>query len=207
MRTAASPLLGWKVGVRANAFRGLTFFEAAGKADELGLASIEGFSTQKLSPDIPKNLDYNLAPGEVRAVTDRLRALNLRMPAYFTATIGPDENASRKLFEFAKALGIETVVSGPAPESLTAIDQLANEFGINVALSRDARAYRNPKSVLAAVEGRSKRIGAYADLDAWIAEGIKPLDGLGGQVIAGENQPLSDVSPIADKLGRGRIVR
>jgi type 1 glutamine amidotransferase/HEAT repeat protein/sugar phosphate isomerase/epimerase len=171
--TAASRLLDWKVGVPANAFPGLTFSEAAGKADALGVAFIEGFSTQNLSPEIPKKLDYHLAPGEVKAVQDRLRALNLGMPVYFTATIGPDESSSRKLFEFAKALNVETIVSDPAPESLAAIDKLANEFGVNVALYNGS-----PKSLLSALEGRSKRIGVCADIGAWVREGIQPLDGL-----------------------------
>jgi len=171
--TAASRILEWKVGVPATAFPGLTFSEAAGKADALGVAFIEGFSTQDLSPEIPKKLDYHLAPGEVKAVQDRLRALNLGMPVYFTAAIGPDEKSSRQLFEFAKALNVETIVSDPAPESLAAIDKLANEFGVNVAL-----AHGNPRSLPITVEGRSKRIGVCADLGNWMREGIKPLDGL-----------------------------
>ena len=171
--TAASRLLDWKVGVPATAFRGLTFSEAAGKADALGVAFIEGIGSQDLSPEIPKKLDYHLAPGEVKAVQDRLRALNLGMPVYFTATIGPDEKSSRQLFEFAKALNVETIVSAPEPESLAAIDKLANEFGINVALYN-----RSPKSLLSAVEGRSKRIGACADIGNWMREGIQPLEGL-----------------------------
>ncbi|HYW45045.1 MAG TPA: ThuA domain-containing protein [Bryobacteraceae bacterium] len=180
--TAALPILGWKVGVPADGFRRLTFSEAAGKADALGVAYIEGFSTQDLSPEIPKKLDYHLAPGEIRAVQDRLRALNLGMPVYFTATIGPDESSSRELFVFAKALNVETIVSDPAPESLAVVDALANEFGINVALYNRSRketpAYWDPKSLLNAVEGRSKRFGACADIGNWMREGIKPLDGL-----------------------------
>jgi len=171
--TAASRILEWKVAVPASAFRGLTFSEAAGKADALGVAFIEGFSTQDLSPEIPKKLDYHLAPGEVKAVQDRLRALNLGMPVYVTATIGPDEKSSRQLFEFAKALNVETIVSDPAPESLAAIDKLANEFGVSVALHNGS-----PKSLLSAVEGRSKRIGVCADIGNWVRDGTNPLDGL-----------------------------
>src|SRR6266481_7361623 len=55
LRGAAAGLLGWRVGVPAAAFRQLTFSEAAGKADALGLAFIEGSSTQKVSPEISKN--------------------------------------------------------------------------------------------------------------------------------------------------------
>src|SRR5713101_8172850 len=173
-RSAASPILGWKVGVPARAFRQLTFSEAAAKADALGLAAIEGFSAQKFSAEIPKNLDYKLTSNEREAVRDRLRALNLRMPAYFTPSIGPDENSSRAVFEFAKSLGVETIVASPDPASLPLIDKLASEFGVNVALSNIA----DPKGLLQAVEGRSKRIGANVDLATWMQGGIKPIEGL-----------------------------
>src|SRR5438874_11437870 len=70
MRSAASSILGWKVGVRSDQFPQVTFAEAVAKADSLGVAFIEGFSTQKVNAEIPKNLDYHLAPGEVNAVKD-----------------------------------------------------------------------------------------------------------------------------------------
>ncbi len=182
MRTAAAPILGWRVGIATSSFRSLTFSEAAGKADALGVANIQSSSAQKLSAEIPKSLDYTLAPGELAAVRDRLRALNLRMPVYSVPTIGPDENAARKLFEFAKSLGVETIVSSPPPDSLPAVDKLANEFGVSVALRNRTRqetpAYWDPKSMLGALEGRSARIGVCADTGYWLQEGVKPLDGL-----------------------------
>jgi HEAT repeat protein/type 1 glutamine amidotransferase/sugar phosphate isomerase/epimerase len=176
LRTAAAPILGWKVGLAPGAFRQLTFVEAAGKADALGVSIVPGLSTQKLSPDIPKNVDPKLAAGEVTAVKDSLRSLNLRMPAYFTAAIGPDENAARRLFEFARSLGVETVVSSPERSLLPVIDRLANEFGINVALGNPA--YSDPGTAMAALEGRSKRLGLCADIGSWLEKGIQPIDGL-----------------------------
>src|SRR5438105_9224562 len=77
IRTSVTGLLGWSVG--AAALRQFTFFEAAVKTDALGLAYIEGFSSQKVSPAIPKNLDYHLSPDELAAVRNKLRALNLKM--------------------------------------------------------------------------------------------------------------------------------
>jgi type 1 glutamine amidotransferase len=164
LRTAAFPVLGWRVGVTGDSFPQLTFSEAAGKADELGVNSMAGSSTQKVSLEIPKSLDYRLAPGEVTAVKDRLRALNLRMPAYFTATIGPDEQAARKVFEFAKNIGVETIVSSPPLDSLADIEKLANEYSINVALAN-----RDRGQVLKALEGRGARLGVSADVASWTA--------------------------------------
>jgi hypothetical protein len=63
LRTAVGSLLGWQVGVPLGSFRRDTFFEATRKADALDLAAVEGDSTQKVSVQIPKNLDYRLAPG------------------------------------------------------------------------------------------------------------------------------------------------
>jgi sugar phosphate isomerase/epimerase len=180
---AADPIwFTWQVNIPANAFQPLTFTEAAAKADALGLAYIEGFDNQKVSPEIPKNLDYNLFPGERAAITNRLRELNVRMPAYHVDSIGPDDPARRKLFEFAKSLGVETIISAPEPALLPDLDKLANEFGINVAVESRSRketpAYWEPKSVAAAMGGCSKRIGISADIGNWMQEGIKPLEGL-----------------------------
>ena len=82
-RSAAAPVLGWKVGIPAIEFRQLTFSEAAAKVDALGLANIAGSNLQKFSLEIPKNLDYKLAPGELDAVRDRLRSLNMQDAGLF----------------------------------------------------------------------------------------------------------------------------
>src|SRR4051812_29674333 len=77
LRTAVGSLLGWQVGVSLGSFRRDTFLDAARKAEALDLAAVAGESTQKVSVQIPKNLDYRLAPGELDAVQDRMMTLNL----------------------------------------------------------------------------------------------------------------------------------
>src|SRR5688572_6028190 len=162
LRSAASSVLGWTVSIPANGFRDLTFSEAAAKADALGLAAVVGSSAQKVSHEIPKNLDYKLAPGELQAVRDRFRALNLRMQVYATPTIPADEAAARKLFEFAKGLGVETLVSSADPASLDLIERLADELAVNVALTNGA----------GGLQGRGKRLGIHADTGHWVDRGL-----------------------------------
>lgn len=181
-RSAANAVLGWKVGAPAGSFRQLTFSDAAAKVDALGLAFVEGVSTQKFSNEIPKPLDYKLAEGEIEAVKARLRALNMRMPAYYTPGLGPEESATRRVFTLAKSLGVETIVSSPDPALLPDLDKMANEFGINVALlnrsRRETPAYAEPATLLKAIAGRSNRIGAGVDVGQWIADGVNPLEGI-----------------------------
>ena len=77
----------------------------------------------------------------------------------------------RKLFEFAKSLGVETIIGSPDAASLNTLAKLADEFSINVALHDRASAYSDPARLMRALEGRSKRIGAAID-------SIKPLEAL-----------------------------
>lgn len=168
-RTAATAILGWKIGLRLDSFRSLTFADATAKIDTLTFAFLEGSPNLKVNAEIPKSVDYRLAPGEVSAVKDRLNVLSLIMTAYRVDTI-PTGADARRLFEFAKAVGVETLVSDKIPADLPALDKLAAEMGVNLALCG------NPATVLAAVAPLSPRVGACGDTAAWIKAGVKPAD-------------------------------
>src|SRR5882757_9419450 len=66
LRTSATTILGWRLGVRPDA--SITFSDAAKKADAAGLSAVEGVSTQHVSDELPKHLDYNLTAEEVAKV-------------------------------------------------------------------------------------------------------------------------------------------
>ena len=166
-------ILGLRVGVSAGAFGPISFSEAAARADTLGTGFLEASSSQKVSPEIPKNLDDKLSPEEVAAVKNRLAELNLRLVAYQVDAIPADEGSRRQLFAFAKAVGIEMIVTPTAPADLPELDTLANEFGVNVAFEGS-----NPKNLASALEGLSSRIGVSVDTAAWAKAGINPTDGL-----------------------------
>jgi hypothetical protein len=165
---------GWRVGIPSAVFKQLSFSEAAAKADALGLGSIEGFDTQTVSPEVPKNLDYNLMPGERTAVGNRLIELNLKMYAYHVANFPADEDARRKLFEFAKSIGVAVIVASPDPGQLAGLEKFANDSGIDIAVESRT----DPKQLLSAISPLGKRVGIAADLPAWRLAGVKPADGL-----------------------------
>ena len=171
--SSALNLLGLRVGFSADAFGLISFSEAAAKADALGTGFLEASSSQKVSPEIPKTLDYNLSPDEMMAVKNRLAELNLRLVAYRVDAIPADDSSRRRLFTFAKAVDIETIVTSAAPVALTELDKLANEFGVNVAFEGS-----NPKNLVSALDGLSSRIGLSVDTAVWKQAGITPSDGL-----------------------------
>jgi len=151
---ATAGLMGWHVGLPSTAFPNLTFLEAVVKTDAAGIGAIEGFNTQKVSPEIAKNLDSNLTPSEQTAVKDKLKALNVRLYAYHVDKLGPDDKAA---LQFAKDMGAEIVVTPADASSLAALDKLAGEVGINIAVET-----RNPKKLVSAFEGKSPRLGIAA---------------------------------------------
>jgi len=123
----------------------------------------------EVSAEISKNFDWNLSDAEIAAVRQKLRSAGVTMPAYYAHGVPDGEEAARKLFQFAKSLGVETIVGEPPPGLLAVIDKLASEYGINVALvDRDAKTV---------IQG-SKRMGVCPDISAWMTNNVKPMDGL-----------------------------
>ncbi len=131
-------------------------------------------SARKVSAEIQKNLDYNLAPAEIAAVKTRLADLRLRMVGYHVDSIPADESGRKALLAFANDLNVETIITAAVPASLSALDQLAGQSGINVAIE----AHGNPKTVLDAIGSSSPRIGVAVDFGSWMEQGIRPDEGL-----------------------------
>jgi type 1 glutamine amidotransferase/sugar phosphate isomerase/epimerase len=167
---------GWRVAIPAHAVKSPTLSQALAKADAMGVTGVEASNTQKVSYEVPKNLDYRLQPGERNAVVYRLRELGQQILAYRVDSIGADDATRRKVFELAKAINAPTIVVEAETTGLAELDKLAEEFAINVAI--DNR--KDPKAAVAALEGRSARMGIAADLGAWMRAGIKPVDALTG---------------------------
>jgi type 1 glutamine amidotransferase/sugar phosphate isomerase/epimerase len=162
--------LNWQVGVSSSAFQGLSLAEAAIRIDDLQLGYVESSNTQWVSPEIRKNLDYNLTPAELAVVKNRLRRFRVQMLAYRVDTLGPDDATRRKVFEFAKTLGVEMIVSPAEPGSLPAIDKLSNEFGVNFVLESRS----DPKHTLAELQGLSPHVGVELSVGGE-QSGIDPL--------------------------------
>ena len=171
---------GWRIAMPAAAIRGMSLSDVLARADfPLGLAAVEASSTQTVSFEVPKPLDYRLQIGERNALNYRLRELNQQILAYRVDNLPADRDTRRKVLEFAKSINVP---NGPPPlvivsaetQNLADVDALAQELDVTVAL--DSRV--DPNKVMAALQGRSARMGVSADIGAWIQDGTRPVDGL-----------------------------
>jgi len=198
----AQERLGWRLGVEAYTFHKFTFFETIEKTAQLGLPYVGGLSFQKVSKEIPRNFDPQLTEPELQEIRMKLDAAGLRLLTYYIQDIPGEDAACRKIFEFGRKMGIETFMTEPKPEALPLIDKFCEEYGINVALhNHDRKAspvYWQPEGILKVCEGRSKRIGACADIGYWMRSGIDPVEGvrkLGSRLITVQMHDLHAAGP------------
>jgi sugar phosphate isomerase/epimerase len=214
-RSLASPIridhdglkkLSWQLSCQASTFRDLTVFEMIDLLHSNDLHHIELSPGQALSPDHKDvKAGHGVAPGYIDALNAKLKQVRMGIVSYSVAELGNDEAEARKVFEFGKALKVKTIVGVPAPRSLEMLDKLATEYKINVAILNDAlkssTQYGNPDALLKAIEGRSARIGACADIAEWRRAGLVPAEcikKLGNRVIEVRLRDTSNPTEVAD---------
>ena len=174
---------GFAVGCQCWTFNHFTVMEAIDKTAEAGGKVIEFYSSQKLSPDKPDVVFSHNSPDDVIAqVQAHLKERGIRAVNYGVVAIPNDEAGARKIFEFAKKLGLYGVTT-ESVESIDIIEKLVKEYDIHVGFhDHDRRpndpSYKmwDPNYVLSVCKDRDPRIGVCADTGHWTRSGLKPLD-------------------------------
>ena len=158
---------GYFVGCQAWTWNHFTVFEAIEKTAQAGGKVIEFFPGQKLSAEEPDiHLNENVSAETLQKVKDKLAQYHLKAVNFGVTGISKDPAAARKLFEFAKALGLRAITT----ESVDAIDTfepLVKEFDIMVGFHDHPKQADNPNYkmwdpnyVLSVVKNRDRRIGS-----------------------------------------------
>ncbi len=182
----------WKLGMQAYSFNRFTFYEAVDKNKALGMRYIEAYPGQRLSREKPDiKTSHDMPPTEKKEMLQKLREAGVRLMNYGVVGLPNNEAECRKVFNFAREMGIETIVSEPPEDAFDLLEKLCEEFKINVAIHNHPKPshYWDPDSVLKVCKGRSKRIGACADTGHWMRSGVNPLEaikklGAAGRIIS-----------------------
>jgi len=168
-----------KLGTQAYTFKEFTLFETIDKAKQLELEFVEIFPGQRLSLEQPGvKTDHEMPRPLIAKLKNKLDDAGVKALAYGVVRLSKDEAECRKIFDFAKVMGMTTITAEPPEEALPMIDKLANEYRINVAIHNHPKPkhYWDPETVLKAIQGRSKRIGACADTGHWVRSGLDPVE-------------------------------
>lgn len=170
--------LGWKLGSQAYTFRVFTFAEALDKINKLGLEYVEAYPGQEIGSGIEGTMKYDMDADTRQKVKDLLKSKGIKLAAYGVVS-GENEEEWKKIFDFARDMGIEVITSEPRPEDLDMVNKMAGEHNVKVALHNHPKPshYWNPDTVLEAVKGR-ENIGACADVGHWVRSGLNPVESL-----------------------------
>jgi len=169
--------LGWRVGFSAYSFRTVTLFEALDKMAATGLHYTELFAWQKLSPANPDATPTaGLSPALRKDLRKKAADSGVRMIGLYSAI--KDAETAKGVFQFAAEMEIEVIVAEPPEELLDTIEELTEEYLVDLALHNHPKpsTYWNPETGLAAMEGRSPRMGCCCDTGHWCRCELEPVE-------------------------------
>jgi len=160
-------------------YRRYSFMETLDKAKNLGIKYLQAYPGQKFAPDSEKKFDTDLPEQDRALVKKRLKELGLSIEL-FGVTGFSDEASARKLFSFAKDMGISTIVIEPEFHLLPLADKLANQYKINVAIHNhpEPSRYWHPGIIYFHIKDLSPRMGICGDTGHWTRSGVTPSDAL-----------------------------
>lgn len=204
---------GFAIGCQAYTFNHFTVFEAIEKTAAAGGKVIEFYPGQKLSAQEPDvKWDHNASPETIQKVKDCLEKYHVKAVNYGVVGIPKDEAQARKIFEFAKALGLRAVTT-ESVDAIDTIEKLVKEYDIMVGFHDHPKRPNDPKYrmwdpnyVLSVVKDRDARIGSCADTGHWVRSGLKPVDCLRilkGRIISSHLKDLNEMGPKAHDVPYG----
>ena len=196
---------GFFIGCQAYTFNHYSVFEAIEKTAQAGGRVIEFFPGQKLSKDESNvTWDHNASPETIRKVKDKLAEHKIKAVNYGVVGIPKDELEARKLFEFAKTMGLRAI-STESVDAIDTIEKMVKEYDIMVGFHDHPRQpnkpdYKmwDPNYVLSVVKDRDSRIGSCADTGHWVRSNLKPAECLRilkGRIVSSHLKDLNQMGP------------
>jgi sugar phosphate isomerase/epimerase len=183
LRAGAAPEPPLHVGAQTYTFRKFTVYEAIEKTAEAGGQVVEFFPGQTLSASDPSKMGLDLRDDQVEALREHLRKNRITAASCYIGIPGNEEQA-RKVFAFAKRLGLNSLTT-ESVGSIDVIDKMVKEFDVRVGFHGHPKNPKNegyrlwdPQFILELVKDRDTRIGACVDTGHWATSGVVPVEGI-----------------------------
>lgn len=170
------------VAMQCWTYRAYTFFEALEKTRALGIDYVQAYPGQRLSRDLPADIVFNhyLDDQYLKLVREKLNSLQMAVVAYGVVDTGRSEEEMRKVFDFARKLGIWVIVTEPRDEDYPVLEKLVQEYNLRIAIHNhpEPSKYAHPVTALSFLQGKDERIGVCADTGHWMRGNLKPVESL-----------------------------
>ena len=162
---------GFPVGVQTISLRKYTLPEAIRHVQGMGVHYVEFSAGSSPAGDGERRADRRGAQAR--------RAAGLKVSAQGVNRFSKDHAANRRIFEFAKKLGIRTITANPQPdaETFASLDKLVAEYDMRIAIHNHGPGtlYDKLDDVVKAIKDHDKRIGACVDCGHFFSSGEDPV--------------------------------
>ncbi|MBF0199027.1 MAG: sugar phosphate isomerase/epimerase [Planctomycetes bacterium] len=161
---AAKSVKRFKVGVQCYSYKKFSFAETIEKVSEIGIKFVEIYPGQKLG-GMPGVTSHKSDTKARQYMLDTAKANGVTIASYGVVR-AKSEKEWRQVFQFAKDLGIEVVLTEKPGKIMNTIEKVSKEFGIKVALHNHMTP--TPKDVSADLKGRNPLVGSGIDIGHWV---------------------------------------
>ena len=178
--------LGWKVAIQCWTYNKLTLFDALDSIQSLGVHYVEMLSYQTVSKDIPQKSGPDMDKICLQKLKMKLKETGITAIAIWIDPFPKDEANLRKLFAWAKELGIETINTEPDPNDtviLAMAAKLCKEYKIKIAVhnhpkksNNDSYKFWDPDFAVDMVKPYHPQIGMCTDVGHWYRSGLSPME-------------------------------
>ena len=170
-----------KLGSQAWTFRKFSFYETLDMLQELDLHYLEAYPGQVLDKNKPDvKFNHYLSNKHIVQIKKALKDRNITLMNYGVVGFDNNEKSAKVVFEFAKKMGIQTIVTEPSYDDYSIIEKMVKKYDVQVAIHNHPypSKYAYPQTVLDHIKGLDERIGACADIGHWLRTGVDAIEGL-----------------------------
>lgn len=169
----ADPYRGFKMGIQSYSLRDFKVEKALEASKALGLLYWEAY---------PGHIPETTVPGTIAEQKKSLEGFGVKLLAYGVLGFDTNETTARQHFDYAKAMGIETLSANPNKDKGTfdLLDKLVEEYQINIAIHNHGpkALYDKIDDVVAMVKDRNPRIGACVDTGHYLRSKESPVEAI-----------------------------
>jgi len=169
------PWRGLKVGVATYTFRELAIEEAIKAVQRVGLKYVS-------IKNVKNHIDLSHSSEERKRRAQMFRDAGIMPLSVGNVSMKKGEEEIRTAFEFARDIGVTTIVCAPSQDAIPILDKMVKEFDIKAAIHNhgpeDKAGFPSPFDAMRAIEGFDKRIGLCIDVGHTARAGVDPAESI-----------------------------
>jgi sugar phosphate isomerase/epimerase len=167
------PFGGFNVGLQSYSLRHFKQLDQVlQRIRDLGLRYVEFYNA---------HVPVNSTDAQIKAVRALCREHNVTPIAFGVERFTKDDAANRRIFQFARDLGVRYLSADPDPDSFDSLDKLVAEFNISIAIhphgpvGKQLHRWYSAQRILDAVKNHDRRIGSCLDTGHLIRSAQPPF--------------------------------